>query len=254
MRFLQRHRSVWLGALALSLALTGATANAADDAHRSSPFLLLKLDGLYVKWGDPVLGTGAAVRYAFVTKDTRIEGARNCAAMTSLDAPLQKFGIRPDKLRTEVAAAFAMWERAANIRFVAVEHADEANILIGGQFAPRGRAFANVTYRPGGGATRGIEKSLICINQTQPWKIGFGGDASAYDLRYTIAHEVGHAIGLNHPGPSGQLMGFKYAEGFRTLQQGDLDGAVALYGRLDNTAMAAPSQIVAKQPPELGLQ
>jgi hypothetical protein len=227
---------------------------AQESLTTSQPFLLLQLDGLYVKWGEPVLGTGATVRYAFVTNDTQVAGARNCGAMTPLDAPLQKFGIRPDKLRTEVAAAFAMWERAADIRFIAVENANEADILIGGQFAPRGRAFANVTYRSEGGATRGIEKSLICINQTQPWKIGFGGDASAYDLRYTIAHEIGHAIGLNHPGPSGQLMGFKYAEGFRTLQQGDLDGAIALYGRRHSTAMVTPSQNELNQPPELGLQ
>jgi hypothetical protein len=49
-------------------------------------------------------------------------------------------------------------------------------------------------------------------------------------------------------------MGFKYAEGFRTLQRGDLEGAIALYGRRDNTAMAAPSQGDTEQPPDLGLQ
>jgi hypothetical protein len=254
-RLLQRRKTTTLGALALFFAITGTPAIAEDSAHKSPPFLLLKLDGAYVKWGDPVLGTGAAVRYAFVGKDTRIAGARNCEAMTSLDVPLQKFGIRPDRLRSEVAAAFALWERAANIRFVAVENADEAEILIGGQYSPRGRAFANVTYRvANGGATREIEKSLICINQTLPWKVGFGGDANAYDLRYTIAHEIGHAIGLNHPGPSGQLMSFKYAEGFRSLQAGDLEGAIALYGRRNGTATAALPRPRKLQPAGLGLQ
>jgi hypothetical protein len=240
---------------ALCLAMAGTGAFASDGARDFPPFLLLKLDGAYVKWGDPVLGTGATVRYAFIAKDTRFSGARNCEAMTSLDAPLQAFGIQPAQLRAETAAAFALWGRAADIKFQAVEDIARADILVGGQVSPRGRAFANVSYRTADGATtRRIDKSLICINQTQPWKIGFGGDPNAYDLRYAIAHEIGHAIGLNHPGPSGQLMGFKYSEGFRTLQAGDLDGAVALYGRRDSTTTATLPQRSTSQPAELGLR
>lgn len=250
----QSHRN-WVGAFALCLATAGTPAFAFDGAKGFPPFLLLKLDGAYVKWGTPELGTGAVVRYAFIDGDRPFYGARNCEAMTSLDAPLAKLGIETAQLRSETAAAFALWERAADIKFEIVLDLEQADILIGGQQSPRGRAFANVSYRRAGeGKTRGIEKSLICINQTQPWKIGFGGDPEAYDLRYTIAHEIGHAIGLNHPGPSGQLMGFKYAEGFRTLQAGDLEGAVALYGSRDNKAAAAPPQRRASQPAELGLR
>lgn len=244
-----------MGALALCLAIAGTPALALDRNRDFPPFLLLKLDGAYVKWGTPVLGTGATVRYAFVTTDTRFSGVRNCEAMTTLDAPLQKFGIQPAQIRSETAAAFALWERAANIKFEAASDIEQADILIGGQLSPRGRAFANVFYRNAdGGATRRIDKSLICLNQTRPWKVGFGGDPDAYDLRYTIAHEIGHAIGLNHPGPSGQLMGFKYAEGFRTLQAGDLDGAVALYGRRDSAITATLPQGSTTQPAELGLR
>jgi hypothetical protein len=235
--------------------MTGTVAFASDDANDAPPFLLLKLDGAYVKWGDPVLGTGATIRYAFVARDAHFAGARNCEAMTSLDAALQIFGIDPSELRAETAAAFAMWEQAANINFEIVDNPATADILLGGQLSPLGRAFANVSYRStDDGATRRIEKSLICINQTAPWKIGFGGDPEAYDLRYTIAHEIGHAIGLNHPGPSGQLMAFKYAEGFRAPQAGDLAGAVALYGNRSNTATATLPQRARTQPAELGLR
>jgi hypothetical protein len=69
---LQRRKTTTLGAFALFFAITGTPAIAEDSALKSRPFLLLKLDGAYVKWGDPVLGTGAAVRYAFVGKDTRM--------------------------------------------------------------------------------------------------------------------------------------------------------------------------------------
>ena len=48
--------------------------------------------------------------------------------------------------------------------------------------------------------------------------------SDSYDLRFTIAHEIGHAIGLDHPGATGQMMAFKYDEHFRQLQSGDIDG------------------------------
>jgi hypothetical protein len=49
-------------------------------------------------------------------------------------------------------------------------------------------------------------------------------------------------------------MSFKYAEGFRSLQAGDLQGAIALYGRRDGTATAALPRPRTLQPVELGLQ
>lgn len=228
---------------------------APDRARAGQPFVLLKLDGAFVKWGEPVLGTGAVVRYALATQRTEFPGARNCPGLVPLAPALQRHGIAPAQLRAELAAAFAMWERAADIRFEPVADPARADILIGGQLAPRGRAFANVAFRDADrGGTRRIEQALICLNQTQPWKIGFGGDPSAYDLRYTIAHEIGHAIGLNHPGPSGQLMSFKYAESFRGLQAGDFDGAVALYGSRDGTVTAAAPARRPAAPAEMGLR
>jgi hypothetical protein len=226
-----------------------------EQARAEQPFLLLKLNGAYVKWGEPVLGTGATVRYALVRERIEFTGVRNCAGMVPLEPGLQRLGIAPAKLESEVAAAFSMWERAANIRFERVADVAQADILIGAQLAPSGRAFANVSSRNDEqGATRRIDKSLICLNHTQRWKIGFGGDPDAYDLRYTIAHEIGHAIGLNHPGPSGQLMGFKYAESFRGLQAGDLDGAITLYGSRDGTVAASMPAPRLTQPAEMGLR
>ena len=71
---------------------------------------------------------------------------------------------------------------------------------------------------------------MVCLNPTRPWKIGFDGDLDVYDLRYTLIHEIGHAIGLDHPAIAGQLMAYKYGEKFRVLQAGDIRGVETLYG------------------------
>jgi hypothetical protein len=145
----------------------------------------------------------------------------------------------------EVAAAFAMWETAANVIFKEAPEAGPADILIGAQTEPDGWAFADVFYDAGSAdAVKPITKSLVCLNPKRPWKVGFDGDLKTYDLRYTLAHEIGHAIGLDHPAGANQIMGYRYEERFRALQPGDIRGAVALYG-----APSQPALQVASEPP-----
>jgi hypothetical protein len=91
-----------------------------------------------------------------------------------------------------------------------------------------------------------MQKSRICLNPTKLWKIGFDGNLDVYDIRYTIAHAVGHAIGLDHPSPSGELMSFRYKEDLRTLQPGDVAGAMALYGEAGTASVEASSKSSAR--------
>lgn len=194
-------------------------------------FQLLRLGNGFVKWGDPSLGSGATINYSFVSRPTHVADARNCGDIVPIGGLLAASQVSWQAFRVEVSQALAMWERAADVRFSYVEDAESADILIGAQGAPRGHAFTNVAYDRDDGARVGrLTQSLVCLNPLLPWKIGFDGNVDVYDLRYTIAHEIGHAIGLNHPGPSGQLMSFRYEERFRDLQEGDRMGAIALYG------------------------
>jgi hypothetical protein len=63
-----------------------------------------------------------------------------------------------------------------------------------------------------------------------------------YDLRYTFMHEIGHAIGLDHPDSPEALMDYHYTEMFSALQPGDIAGADLLYGpRQPSVATAAAS-------------
>jgi hypothetical protein len=194
-------------------------------------YRLLELGGGMVKWGPPVLGEGATVTYALVTRPVVFRGARNCGDLLPVDELLIDSRIGRSEFEAEVTGAFDAWSSAANVRFVRNDEST-ADILIGAQAVPTGRAFTNVEHASptAAGAARGIVASVICLNPEKGWKIGFDGNLDTYDIRYTLMHEIGHAIGLDHPGVTGALMDFRYQEAFSSLQEGDRAGAVSLYG------------------------
>jgi hypothetical protein len=213
------------------LVLMAVAGSAPAGAQTLFEYRHLILDGHALKWGRPVLGTGASVSYALVHDPVGFPSARNCSAMGPLDDLLAKSGIAPDVFEGELTAALKVWEKAANISFSPVDPA-KADILIGAQTKPMGYAFANVNYdrSEAGTGPRSLVRSLVCMNPERRWKVGFDGDLDVYDLRYTLIHELGHAIGLDHPAIDGQLMAYKYGEKFRVLQAGDIAGIEKLYG------------------------
>ena len=214
----------------LGLVLAGLVGFGGAHAGTFLQFRLLDFDGIFVRWGGTEAQT-VTVTYAFVERPVEFEDARNCAAMVPIDGLLEKSDLDAGTFHREVAAAFRMWEQVADIRFVPAAPGTKPGILIGAQRDPIAFAFADVAYaKAGPPALRAIERSLICLNPVKRWKIGFDGNLAVYDLRYTIAHEIGHAIGLDHPEPHGQLMSRRYQEGFRTPQPGDVSGIVRIYG------------------------
>lgn len=224
-----------------SIATLVITAFVTANAQGLLGFRLLKLDGERVVWsweGEP---KATKVTYAFVRSRTETPAAINCRVMGPIDPILERSNLAREAVRQEIRAAFDMWEAVANIAFTEVDDPSKAGILIGAQLEPRGRAFTNVAYKPGAEEPRPIEQSLICFNPEQRWKIGFDGNLEVYDIRYTAAHEIGHAIGLDHPASAGQLMHHRYQEEFRTLQPGDIEGVGLLYG-LRKSPPWAPAQ------------
>ena len=221
----------------LSLAFPLPT-HAGEDGYR-----LLELDGHKVKWGERRLGVGANVSYAFAEEALRFDDARNCGDLAPIDGLLGK-NLSMETLAREAAAAFRVWEGAADLSFHQVDDARDADIILGAQGQPRGWAFANVSYAPDPekgmrvshaadpeAGLRSIEQALVCLNPDRAWKVGFDGNMEIYDIRHTLIHEIGHALGLDHPGRSGQIMAYTYTEAFDDLQPGDLRGIQRLYGR-----------------------
>lgn len=219
------------------LAIAGLVAVGGAHGAGYLGFRLLDFDGVLVRWGDR--GEPTTVTYGFVERETEFGDARNCKAMVPIDDLLKRSGIDRAAIEREAAAAFEMWEQVADIRFEVAAPGVKPDILIGAQREPVAFAFADVAYAKGEGSPRPIERSLICFNPTKRWKVGFDGNLAVYDLRYTLTHEIGHAIGLDHPGPHGQIMSVHYQEGFRTLQAGDVSGAVRIYGPRRDRQQAA---------------
>jgi len=233
---------------AILLAAMMSTMCAAADRR------LLVLEGSWVKWGQPQWGSGASVTYAFAERPQNSPNARNCASLLPFDTLAEKTGFPRNKIESEAKAAFAAWAQVTGLSFVETKDAARADIVIGAQGSPTGRAFTSVELEagpvaevpaaergftmspepPSAGAEpqgmRQIRKALICFNPIAKWKIGFDGKLDVYDIRYTLTHEIGHAIGLDHPGIAGALMDFRYDEKQKNLTKGDIEAAQRLYG------------------------
>ena len=168
-----------------------------------------------VKWRDPALRRKRRRHLRLRHRPVTTPGARNCAD----DASARR---APTPPRTSAKASSAARSRPPS----ACGRRPPTSASARRPMPPRrhpdrraGRARRPRLHqrRPEGGPDEAggkkiIGRSLICLNPTQPWKIGFDGRLDVYDLRYTIAHEIGHAIGLDHPSAAGQLMSYRYDE------------------------------------------
>jgi len=251
----ERRHQTWDGTprgeerLKIRLLAIVAAATASLLALPSTPLLAkslldyrhILLDGHRVKWGIPRAGTGAVITYATLNERERFPAARNCGEMVALAPLLAANHVDNRTFQSELRVAFDLWSAAANIRFEPAASVDSADILIGAQAKPRGRAFTNIEFDRAApaGAILSLTRSMICLSPAARWKTGFDGNLDVYDLRYTLLHEIGHAIGLDHPAIQSQLMDFRYNEKFRAPQEGDVRGVVALYGMPSEPGLAA---------------
>jgi hypothetical protein len=193
----------------------------ADGGYRP-----IEIEGRAVKWGAPDLGRGATVTWRLAFAHGTAPGHENCRRTSGMDGLLQQANLtREDALRA-ADAAFALWSKVADIRFVPAD--GSADITIVAEADDVGIAFTDVT--PGlaaGVRATSLSRAVICLNPHARWT---NAPKGTYRLAYVLAHEIGHAIGLDHPGPTGALMAFEYDAQRERLAPGDIAGAVFLYG------------------------
>jgi len=245
--------------LALGLAtLLGDVARADDEA-------LLRIDSGFLKWGKAAPGSGGTVltyallttRFAALPGESRLS-PDNCRAMHAFsDIVGRSPGVSVERAKLALEMAFRTWEEVADLKFVEADSLANANIVFGAEDESAGRAFTNLSYRtaaggapaaqalgqagPGlswttvegvkAGTVVAIERAFVCLNPVSRWKVGFDGNLDIYDLRYTFTHEIGHAVGLDHPGATGAVMAYRYDESVERLQTSDIAAVQRLYGR-----------------------
>jgi serralysin len=138
------------------------------------------------RWGSGGVGSGATVTYSFMEQAPSYASGSDSTGFATLSA-MQRDAVRQ---------AFAAWSAVANIFFV--ETSDSANSGQGGSIrvgTNRQSSSAAYAYYPTGSLYDGGGDIYLANNastNTSPTPGTYG--------YLTILHEIGHAIGLKHPG------------------------------------------------------
>ncbi len=135
-----------------------------------------------------------------------------------------------------IAEAVSEWSSAANIDIAQV--ADQGgdsdyeglpqgdprfgDIRIGGYDFQNNVIMAVTDGPPPSGYTRAGD---IQVNTGLSWNLG-----KDYDFQTVILHELGHSLGLEHPTDSTSIMYERYQGVRRSLDSGDLQGLLEIYG------------------------
>ncbi len=181
------------------------------------------------KWGGAAMGTpGGTVTWSLMATGT------SCAAESVGCVITALADFMPGGYLAQIQAAFSAWSAVANIQFMQVADDGAAfdaattsgDIRLGGHVfdGPSG-TLAHAFYPPANGFTAAGD---IHFDIADTWKIGFGG--SGFDIFQVAAHEIGHAIGLDHTGVAGSLLNPFYSEAFAGPQADDIAGAQFIYG------------------------
>lgn len=199
------------------------------------------------KWGSPVMGTGATVTYSFMPTGT------SCAAefVGCTISALGDFGPAFSVWKSEVVGALAAWAAVANLTFVEVPDLGEAfsaatqlsgDMRFGGHdMGGAGGVLAHGFYPPSNGATAAGD---MHYDTADCWESGFDGTGDlCFSIFQVTAHEIGHALGLDHTGVPGSLMNPFYSEAFSGPQADDIAGMQFIYGEAVAGTVPEPSSV-----------
>lgn len=180
---------------------------------------------LYLKWGDNHAGTlGGVVTWSFIPAGTAgsvyCEDACPGTSVSSINVEISPGGgFAPQSLTSledKITAMMDLWAAVTGIQFVKVD--PDSGVAINdplavpnatgqiriGVFAFNDNSIAGVGYSPPPNGGTGAGDILLNSNAYYQFAPGVQGDT--YDMTYApndfeglVLHELGHAIGLEHP-------------------------------------------------------
>lgn len=131
------------------------------------------------KWGSSMMGVGTSVTYSFMT---------SLPSYHDSDSTFAEFN---DAMKTAARSALDVWAAAANISFVEVsDDGDGGQIRFGSNYQASSAGYA---YYP---SDSDIGGDVMIANN---YDYNLNPEEGGYGY-LTILHEIGHAIGLKHPG------------------------------------------------------
>lgn len=187
------------------------------------------------KWYPFTFGKGSVITYSFASGDGYPTGESDAEGTV---LPLESFmPFSVDDIKAEIRRAFDAWEAVANLTFVEVPDdgarfgevelfTSSGQIRFGGHAFDGARGLLAHAYFPPHFLASGAGDVHFDVADT--WKIGFDGEG--FDIFQVAAHEIGHAIGLDHTDVPDSLMNPTYSQAFVGPQADDIAGAVAIYG------------------------
>ena len=95
---------------------------------------------------------------------------------------------------TAIRSAFAAWEKVANVKFLEVFQENQANLVE--RINDAGGSLGVHTLPDGTNVGEGN------FNQGGVWQVPFNNGIGGYSYK-TLVHEIGHALGLDHPHSDG---------------------------------------------------